>query len=219
LRAGPPAWTTSPTTPPTTPPTTTPTPSNASPSPLPVQRSSHPADSALSDAALLARCRTGDGAAWHELVERYERPVFSVARSGGLDVEDAADVTQTTFVALLDSITRLRSDERLASWLLTVARRTAWRVRRRREQEAGATPGPPAVADDRDWEQIAALHEGLARLGPPCRDLLAALYFDPAEPSYAEIAQRMGRAIGGIGPMRARCLERLRDLIEAEGWR
>jgi RNA polymerase sigma factor (sigma-70 family) len=211
LRAGPPAWTTSPTTPPT--------PSNASPSPLPVQRSSHPADSALSDAALLARCRTGDGAAWHELVERYERPVFSVARSGGLDVEDAADVTQTTFVALLDSITRLRSDERLASWLLTVARRTAWRVRRRREREVGAAPGPPAVADDRDWEQIAALHEGLARLGTPCRDLLAALYFDPAEPSYAEIAQRMGRAIGGIGPMRARCLERLRDLIEAEGWR
>jgi RNA polymerase sigma factor (sigma-70 family) len=164
----------------------------------------------------LARCRTGDGAAWHALVERYERPVFSVARGGGLDLEDAADVTQTTFVALLDALTQLRSDERLASWLLTVARRTAWRVRRRREQESGAALGPPAVADDRDWEQIAALHEGLARLGRPCRDLLVARYFDPAEPSYAEIAQRLGRAIGGIGPLRARCLEQLRALIEAE---
>jgi RNA polymerase sigma factor (sigma-70 family) len=151
------------------------------------------------------------------LVERYERPVFSVACSGGLDVEDAADVTQTTFVALLDAITQLRSDERLASWLLTVARRTAWRVRKRREQEVGTVPAPPAVTDDRDWEQVAALHEGLARLGTPCRDLLAALYFDPDEPSYAEIAQRLGRAVGGIGPMRARCLERLRALIEDEG--
>jgi RNA polymerase sigma factor (sigma-70 family) len=200
LRAGPQAWTTPPT---------------SAPPPLPAQRTAQ--DSDLSDAALLARCRTGDGAAWHVLVERYERPVFSVARGGGLDVEDAADVTQTTFVALLDAITQLRSDERLAAWLLTVARRTAWRVRRRREQESGAATAPPAVADDRDWEQVAALHEGLARLACPCRDLLAALYFDPAEPSYAEIAQRMGRAVGGIGPMRARCLERLRALIEAEG--
>ena len=151
------------------------------------------------------------------LVERYERTVFSAARRGGLDVEDAADVTQTTFAALLDSIGRLRSDERLASWLVTVARRTAWRVRERHEQEAGTAPAPPVVTDDRDWEQIAALHEGLARLGTPCRCLLAALYFDPAQPSYAEIAQRLGRAIGGIGPMRARCLERLRALIEDEG--
>jgi DNA-directed RNA polymerase specialized sigma24 family protein len=90
-------------------------------------------------------------------------------------------------------------------------------VERRREQEVGAAPGLPAVADDRDREQVAALHDGLARLGAPCRDLLAARYFDPAEPSYAEIAQRMGRALGGIGPLRARCRERLRDLIEAEG--
>ena len=46
--------------------------------------------------------------------------------------------------------------------------------------------------------------------------LLLALYFDPAAPSYSEIAERMGRAIGGIGPMRARCLERLRCLVEED---
>ena len=173
---------------------------------------------AASDGVLLARCRTGDDAAWHELVERYQRLVFSVALRDGLDAEDAADVTQTTFVALLDSITQLRSDERLASWLVTVARRTAWRTRRRREREIGVAE-PPPVADERDWEQVAALHEGLARLGGPCRDLLAALYFDPTEPSYQEIAHRLGRAIGSIGPMRARCLQRLRALIEDGGSR
>jgi RNA polymerase sigma factor (sigma-70 family) len=166
-----------------------------------------------SDRLLLARCRMGDGVAWHDLVDRYQRLVFGVALRAGLDVEDAADVTQTTFVALLDSITQLRSDERLASWLMTVARRSAWRTRRRREQEIGVAELPP-VADDRDWEQVAALHEGLGRLAAPCRDLLAALYFDPTEPSYEQIALRLGRAIGGIGPMRARCLQRLRKLID-----
>lgn len=131
----------------------------------------------------------------HELVDRYQRLVFS----DGLDVEDAADVTQTTFVALLDSVTALRSDERLALWLVTVARRTAWQPRPRRERECVAEL--PRATDARDWEQVAAVHERLGRLGAPCRDLIAALYFDAGEPSYGEIAHRMGRAIGVIALM------------------
>lgn len=176
----------------------------------------HPVGSRVApDAQLLALCRAGDGRAWHELVQRYERLVFSVAVRDGLDVEDAADVTQTTFIALLDSIAELRSDERLGAWLMTVARRTAWRMRRRREREIGMDE-LPTVVDDRDWEQVAALHEGLARLGPSCRELLTALYLDPTEPSYEEIARRMDRAIGGIGPSRARCLQQLRTLMDGE---
>ena len=154
----------------------------------------------LSDAQLLALCRAGDGPAWSELVDRYQRLVFSVALRDGLDVKDAADVTHTTFVALLDSIAELRSDERLAAWLMTVARRTAWRVRKRCEREAGVFASPSAV-DDCDWEQIAAVHEGLARLGSASRDLL------------------MEGAIGGIGEHRARCLQQLHALMDGEGSR
>jgi len=46
-----------------------------------------------------------------------------------------------------------------------------------------------------------------------CGDLLLALYFDPVTPSYAQVAERLGRSIGGIGPMRARCLQRMRALL------
>src|SRR5436305_13408180 len=56
------------------------------------------------DAQLLERCRDGDSAAWDALVRRYERLVFSVALRNGLSREDAADVAQTTFLALLRSI-------------------------------------------------------------------------------------------------------------------
>jgi RNA polymerase sigma factor (sigma-70 family) len=119
-----------------------------------------------------------------------------------------------TFIALLESIGRLRDEERLPAWLMSVARRLAWRQRRRSERERGFS-GDADGAEDliAEWERVAVVHEGLQRLGKRCRDLLLALYFDPAEPSYAQVAQRLGRRAGGIGPMRARCLAHLRALL------
>lgn len=176
-----------------------------------------PGQAALQPAtsSLIARCRDGDPDAWNRLVERYERLVFSVALRNGLSREDAADVTQTTFVALLESLNKLHTDESVPSWLMTVSRRHAWRLRNRRQQEFITNalvdlPHDPVGG----WDRAVVVHEALQRLGPPCRELLIALYFDPASPSYAEIAAQLGRAVGGIGPLRSRCLERLRALLE-----
>ncbi|MBS4753704.1 sigma-70 family RNA polymerase sigma factor [Nocardioides sp. zg-ZUI104] len=167
------------------------------------------------DAELLARCRRRDADAWRMLVDRYERLVYTVALRNGLAAEDAADVTQNTFVTLLDSLDRIRDEERLASWLMTVARRQSWRVRtlsRRTvdlDQVAEQSEDPLA-----DWDTVTSLHDALATLGGHCRELLQALYLDAEEPSYAEIAARMGRSVGGIGPMRGRCLAKLRGILE-----
>ena len=147
-------------------------------------------------------------------MERYERLVFSVALRNGVTREEAADITQMTFIALLESIGKLREDQRVASWLMSVARRHAWRQRKHSERERvgleGVIRSDDAIAT---WERVAVVHEGLQRLGRACRDLILALYFDPASPSYAAVAKRLGRPVGGIGPMRARCLQRLRSLL------
>src|ERR1700761_9458180 len=90
---------------------------------------------AVSDAELLAGCRAGDQDAWGLLVERYERLVFSVALRNGVSRDEAADITQMTFIALLESIEKLREEQRVASWLMSVARRLAWRQRRRSDRE------------------------------------------------------------------------------------
>ena len=167
-----------------------------------------------SDLELLNACRDGNPEAWELLVERYERLVFSVALRNGVTREEAADITQMTFIALLESIAKLREEQRVASWLMSVSRRLAWRQRRRSEREL---LGLEVVSWSDDaiaaWERVAVVQEGLQRLGSACRDLILALYFDPASPSYAAVAERLGRPIGGIGPMRARCLARLRSLL------
>jgi len=179
-----------------------------------------PAERGAGPEPLLARCRLGEGAAWDELIGRYEWLVFGVARRNGLSRDDAADVTQTTFLALLEGLDSVRTEERLASWLMTVSRRQSWAVRNRTSRES---PEAAEIADRDDvhdplerWEELTVLHDALDNLGSPCRDVLLALYFDPAEPSYRDIAERLGYQIGGIGPMRARCLRRLRNDLGEE---
>lgn len=175
-------------------------------------------DSDSSDYQLLQRCARGDELAWDQLVGRYQRLVFSVALKNGVSREDAADITQLTFMALLDSIEVLRDDGSLPSWLTTVARRQAWRVRRRTQWERQwPTDLTEAGATQDDYERLAVVHGALARLGTRCRQLLYALFFDPEHPSYAVIADRLKCAVGSIGPQRARCLQRMRSLLEEDG--
>lgn len=175
----------------------------------------------LSDAALLDRCRHGDPDAWDALVARHETLVHSVACSAGLPADEASDVTQATFLALLKALSSLRDEDRLASWLVTVAVRHAHRARARldREDPAGLRPGRAApeleteLETELEWQRVVEVRDAVERLDPRCRALLDALYFDPEHPPYTVVARRMGYAVGTLGPMRARCLARLRGLL------
>jgi RNA polymerase sigma factor (sigma-70 family) len=173
------------------------------------------------DSELLLACRAGDERAWQQLLDKYERLVFSIPLNYGLSREDAADIAQLAFTALIQQLATLREDSNLGGWLAQVARRQTWRVLKRRklesvveiEQASAAVLLPDHQGEVERWELIESLHRGLALLGERCRSLLAALYFDAEAPSYAAIAQRLGIAEGSIGPTRARCLQRLRELL------
>ena len=81
------------------------------------------------DAALVARCRSGDGAAWAALVRRYQRIVYAIAMRTGADEHAAADVFQTVFARLHEHLPRLSPPERLQAWIVTTAKREALRMR------------------------------------------------------------------------------------------
>ena len=175
------------------------------------------------DRDLILDCRNGDVGAWQRLLDRYERLVFSVPRRYGLSREDAADITQLTFTILLQSIDTLSEDSTLGAWLTTVARRHTWRrLERKRREEAGWYGNSSekilmledtSTEDIERWEMTEWLDYGLSVVGKPCRELLSALYLDPKQPSYAEVAARLGMAVGSVGPTRIRCLKRLRRVL------
>lgn len=165
------------------------------------------------------------------LVARFERLVYSVPRRAGLGQEEAADVFQEVFATLVRHVDRLEEPDRIAAWLVTTARRETWKVGRRvsrdRTQESlDAEDGVIVVADrtaPTDEVMVAIEEQALLRrtvgsLDERCRDLLLLLFYEDAAPSYGEIASRLGTREGSIGPTRARCLQKLRRLLEAAGF-
>src|SRR5438094_968463 len=81
--------------------------------------------SAHSDAELVDRCLQGDESAWTQLIARYQRLIFSVARALCPDPEDSADVFQYTCLDLYKGLAELRDVKALPAWLITVTRRRA----------------------------------------------------------------------------------------------
>jgi RNA polymerase sigma factor (sigma-70 family) len=185
---------------------------------------SHQAQSrADADFELLKACKNGEVDAWQRVYDRYSRLIYSVAMRCGLSMDDAGDVTQITFTLLLENLATLRDDSNLGAWLCTVARRHAWRVLKRHHSAEGfdevteaflfnaqTLSGAPAGGDISFLETVHWINAGLNNLDNRCRDLLIALYFDEAQPSYTVIAHRLSLPVGSIGPMRARCLQKLK---------
>jgi hypothetical protein len=84
---------------------------------------------------LVARAGTGDQDAWDQLVDRYGGLVWAVARAHDLSAQDAADVSQVTWLLLTQHLSSLRQPERLEDWLLRTAAREADRMHRLRGHE------------------------------------------------------------------------------------
>src|SRR5690349_20039769 len=78
-----------------------------------------------SDSEIVERCLAGDQDDWSELIDRYERLIYSVARSMAQSPEDTSDVFQQVCLELYQRLPQLRDVESLPAWLITVTRRIA----------------------------------------------------------------------------------------------
>ena len=174
---------------------------------------------------LLERSQRGDADAWESLVARLKDAVYAVPRRYRLDKDDAADVFMATFQALHRDLDRIASGRALPRWVAVVAARESARLRRLKDRTVTDVPLEEIVAEDdagAEREAIRAdesfrVRAAMARMAPRCRELLATLYAEEGT-SYAEVSERLKMPIGAIGPTRARCLERLRKMMEEEGF-
>jgi RNA polymerase sigma factor (sigma-70 family) len=185
----------------------------------------------VEDAALVARCRSGDSTAWTALVKRHQRLVYAIVMRLGLDEHSAADVFQTVFARLVQHLPRIVEPERLQGWIAVTAKREALlQLRRSRRTVSMSREGDDGDDDAPEWEfadssplpgdaldelqQQDRLRHALDRLDERSRTLLLLLFrADDDKISYDDVARQMGMSIGSIGPTRARCLEKLRRLM------
>ena len=75
----------------------------------------------LPDADVVALALEGKDDAHRELIERYERPIFTLVFRMVRNRELAEDLTQDTFIKVLSHLDRYRTDFKFSSWLFKIA--------------------------------------------------------------------------------------------------
>jgi RNA polymerase sigma factor (sigma-70 family) len=179
----------------------------------------------LADGELVERAKRGDVAAYEQIVQRYQEPVFRVAYLVTRSPSDAQEAAQDAFVKAYDALGRFRPDAPLRPWLTRIAvneshnrrraagRREALLVRAATERPSeGADPSPEAalLAGERRRELLSALD----RLSE--RDRLVVVCRFVLDLSERETAQVLGCRLGTVKSRLSRALTRLRNELGEE---
>lgn len=194
-----------------------------------------PFQAGLGDASLAQQAaqavvayREGDREPLAGLVQTATPLLWRTVRSQGAGHEQAQDIVQNVWLALVRDIETIRDPHATLQWLLVTARRAAWRaVRRTREDQARTEPdeqvtdwlaAPHAEAPDaqvvRD-ERDRALWRHVTSLPERCRQLLS-LVAMVDRPDYTVVSRALSMPVGSIGPTRGRCLAKLRLALAAD---
>lgn len=91
------------------------------------------------ESEFIEKLRHGDARAFDRLVYRYASDIYGLLVSITRDHEEAADLTQETFLRALKAISKFRGDADLKTWLFRIAinqsrNRFRWWKSRRREK-------------------------------------------------------------------------------------
>ena len=180
------------------------------------------AESAQTDAALLAASARREAAAFAELVNRYYKPVYRVVwrMTGGH--ADSEDIAQEAFVKLWRDPSQVREAGALKGWLMRVASNAVIdRSRKPKHSDIDAAldlSDPKAQTDGPlDRSQAARLVDGrIADLPERQRLALTLVYFEGL--SNIEAAAVMDVSVEAIESLLSRARRSLKESLSS-GWR
>jgi RNA polymerase sigma-70 factor (ECF subfamily) len=192
-----------------------------------------PADERLrADADFVERLKNGDSLAYDMLVTRYSGQIYGLLFRLTQDAEEAADLTQDTFLQVLRSVRKFRGDSELKTWLFRIAinesrNRFRWWKRRKRESTVSLDAQPvrdglplnETLADSsEDPERALIRRQERERIERALNDLPlsfreAVVLCDVEGQSYQEIATILGINIGTVKSRIARGREEMRKRL------
>lgn len=187
----------------------------------------------LPDADVVALAKRGREAAYRELIRRYERPVFSLVFRMVRDRELAEDLSQDTFVKVLQHIDRYRPEFKFSSWLFKIANNVAIDHLRRRQLDTVSMDGSPhavtsdavertsfdvSAQDESALEVLEAkelgssIEQAISQLRPEYRACILLRHVE--DKSYEEIAATLDLPLGTVKTYIHRARHELRGLLE-----
>jgi RNA polymerase sigma-70 factor (ECF subfamily) len=189
--------------------------------------------SGLSDPEVVTLARKGSEAAYRELLTRYERPVFSLVFRMVRDRETAEDLSQETFVKVLNNLDRYSPEFKFSSWLFKIANNlTIDHLRRRRIDTISIEGAPDAVTaesaratsiavvsgDESPLEELeskelgTAIERAIGKLRPEYRACIMLRHVE--DKSYEEIAEIVKLPLGTVKTYIHRARHELRTALD-----
>lgn len=154
----------------------------------------HPFDPATAtDQDVIAWAREGSEFAYRELLRRYQRPVFSLIYRMVRDRELAEDLTQDTFIKILNAIGRYDPKYKFSSWIFKIANNATIDHLRKKELVTLSLDGSPQATTQ---ERIEATGLQIGGIGEsPLEELEA-----------RELGSQIERAIAMLRPEYRSCI-------------
>jgi RNA polymerase sigma-70 factor (ECF subfamily) len=170
-----------------------------------------------SDQEVVTRARKGEEGAYRELVRRYERPVFSLIFRMVRNRELAEDLSQETFIKVLNALDSYRPEYKFSSWVFKIANNAAIDHLRRRELDTLSLEGSPhaetpqaveatalqigergetALEEVENKELGGEIERAIARLRPEYRTCILLRHVEGR--AYEEIAEILNLPLGTV---------------------
>jgi RNA polymerase sigma-70 factor (ECF subfamily) len=183
------------------------------------------------DAVLMLRVKRGDRAAFVELVEKFQQPLFNFVFRTLRDETEAEDVAQNTFLQVWKSRARYQRTAKFSTWLFTIARNLCLNeIRRRSRHPAESLEETHAEHDDQPQRQYEdkkvflptenVLHGELAKKIEEALDELpenqrtAILLCRQDEMTYEEIAEILNCSLSATKSLIHRGRETLKEKLK-----
>ncbi len=174
----------------------------------------------INDEALIIACLNGDEVAWEQLLARYSRLIYTIPLRFNFEGAVAEEIFQEVCLTILEKLDTLHDPRQFKTWLVTIVRRACLQRLRSQGNQVEQLLTEQVIANEKAAdhtlllrEQVDAVHRALATLDDRCQQLLWALFFEQTPPSYQVLAQLLDLPVGSIGPTRARCLEKFRQIF------
>lgn len=167
----------------------------------------------MDEITLARQAQRGDDAAFEQIVNRYSRLVYNIALRSAGSPEDAADITQESFLKAWRSIRAFRGDCSLSTWLCRITMSCAVDHARAAKRHRSVSLSAPDD-DSSDWDlpetDVRALPEEELTRRTEIDAVRAAIDSLPEEQrtivtmrditglSYAEIADTLGLEMGTV---------------------
>jgi len=181
------------------------------------------------ESALVAQAKAGDQNAFAELVNRYERKVYRLAKNITRNDEDAEDVLQDAYLKAYTHLDNFKGDSKFYTWIVRIAVNEALMRLRKRKTDRSVPLDEPvelgeetvtreiAVWDDNpeqrysqeEWRRI--LDEAVDTLKPDFRTVF--VLRDIEELSTEETAETLGISVPAVKSRLLRARLALRETL------